>query len=97
MIYLALHFKDYEANMLLLWITIQVFCALCLLLRVFQYELSGSSVEKNTDHELFLDSFVCLNRGITICCFWHKKNYPPNSHSKTLDNNSSKFLKVSLC
>ena len=62
MIYLALHFKDYEPNMLLLWITIQVFCALCLLLRVFQYELSGSSVEKNTDHELFLDSFVCLNR-----------------------------------
>lgn len=39
MIYLALHFKDYELNMLLLWITIQVFCALCILLRVFQYKL----------------------------------------------------------
>ena len=77
MIYLALHFKDYGPNMLLLWITIQVFCALCLLLRVFQHKLSGSSVEKNTDHELFLDSFVCLNRGITICCFGHKIKLPP--------------------
>ena len=76
MIYLALHFKEYELNMLLLWITIQVLCALCVLLRVFQYKLNGSRVKK-IGHELFLDSFVCLSRGITICCFWHKIKSPP--------------------